>query len=228
MGLFRKKPRGGKHQPPEELPPAERAAAALKAWAGVHFPRPGGLRFAFYRTAAGTEISLRGGRIENPEIAAEFGNETADKFSQYRSSVQIPWTPLPAAAKKFADAVQTALAIYRDHASKRAALDEFDRNDVFFERIGDVFAAKLTALLHELNYCQFERCGGTDNAYCTAVMERLTAVLRELKTVNRLCADYLYALTRAELTDASAELEALRISVQSMTEVTGNASQTGV
>lgn len=222
MGLFRKHPRGKKQQPPEELPPAERAAAELKAWAGRHFPHPGGLRFAFYRTDTGTELSLRGGRIDRAEQTEKTGNETGGKLVQYQSSVQIPWTPLPTVAKRFADELQTALAVYRDHENKRAALSEFDRNDAFFARIGDVFAAHLTILLHELNYCQFERCGGTDNAYCTAVMERLEAQLRELRTVNRLCADYLYALTRAELEDSSAALEEIRIAVDAMTEVTGD------
>ena len=229
MGVIRKVFRGKRQrrgsQPPAELPPAERAAAELSAWARAHFPRQGGLRFAFYRTDSGTEISLRNARVEKPAVTEPFGNESGGKYHQ---GVQLGFVLLTSAARKLADAMQVTLAVYRDHEAGRAALPEALRSDPFFERVGEVFAAKLTVMLHELTYCQYERCDGSDNAYCTVVCERLFRLVRELRDVNRLCADYLYALTRAELEDPGMTLDEIRISVQAMTEVTESDSQTGL
>ena len=115
-----------------------------------------------------------------------------------------------------------AAAEFRENRARLAKMDEVFQDDPLFRQIDHVFAVKLETLLHELSFCSPAELG--DVVYFTEMHGRITALTDDLRELNRQFSDYMYSLTRADYEDTSQALAEIRLSVESMAEVTGQYS----
>ena len=180
----------------------------LSSWERVHFSN----QYTVYKDESGKKIDLNLVTIPSAEknksrgLKGFFKNRTSSK-NKPAISVLIP---------KLRNEFGTEVKNYRSNLFKLRKIDRELRRDPVFDKINHLFCSRLKVLYNELLFCQFENLSDID--YFTQFNDKLSIVLKDLKTLNTQFSDYMYLLSRIKYEDNKQELAQIKICVEAMSD----------
>lgn len=210
-GLFSKKQKA-------KIPEYRLAANLLRDWEAVHFPRSrnaseneDAARYSAYRTESGKTISLTNILLPKELYQKSLLDAVKGVFAALKGQA------LPAYILDYRKSISAEISMYEESRIKLGRLGETLREDPLFAEIDHVFCVKLRMLLGELTFCRFDDL--RNDEYLLQMHHKLQSALEDIRGLNAAFSEYMYALTRTEYEDTGEDVERIRISVRSMSDV---------
>ena len=203
---------------------AEAIIKKISKWEQEHFSNAGYMydiktgnrltnsRYTTFKNDYGSTVDLSSISLmftENPERKGIFNRLKNLANPQPKPS-------LPALIAQYRSDVSKEIQTYRANVKKLDNLDGNLKRDSFFEEIDRLFCNKLKMLYNELVFCKFDALGEPNYFY--EMHGKLTALCKEMQSLNTYFSDYMYALSRLEYEDNKQDLERIQISVKAMSD----------
>lgn len=197
----------------------------LTKWEQEHFPYSG----YSYTSYIGTKINISRYTIYKSETGEKVQLSDITLPQMEKSNVKRilkivvnlldtePNSTLPYFIAEYRNNVATEIQGFKANCIKLDKLSDELKKDSLFSEIERLFQAKLKVLYNELLFCKFENLRKA--AYFQTIHSRLLSLYNDMKTLNTAFADYMYALSRTEYENNKQDLERIRISVETMSEV---------
>ncbi|MDE6833847.1 MAG: hypothetical protein K2J39_06360 [Ruminococcus sp.] len=186
----------------------------LKKWERRHFPElynsNKNIRYNVYITDSGERIRLY--EIKIPEL-----NKPAEKnIMDYCKDIMdflgfSDKKRLTSFIAGYREKFRTEIMTFTENLSKMENLSKDLRKDPIFSKIDYIFNLKLKILLNELVFCKFRKMN--DIKYFTDINERLSAVYRDLQSLNNDFSECMYVMSSLEYADVTYHIESINMRV---------------